>query len=158
MPQDLAKASEWYQKAADAGNPLAMANIAFFLATGKAGKTDVPGAVDMFFKSLSAGDAPSDDFNRDYVMAGDWGEAFYTALQESLAAAGTYHGRRPAAPMRRRASRSPPSADRAADGGRRGRPTLLTRPFFKVRGVFSSFIGRATAVLQPFREPDDRFE
>ncbi len=93
VPQDYAKATEWYQKAVDAGNPLAMANIALFLATGKGGKTDVPAAVDLFFKSLDAGDAPSDDFNRDYVMEGNWGEPFYTALQERLAVAGTYKGK-----------------------------------------------------------------
>jgi tetratricopeptide (TPR) repeat protein len=86
--QDYVKAREWYEKAADSGNALAMTNLGVLYANGLGVAQDFVKARELFEKGAAQGDARADAMLKQLVIsvaaAGRYAEALQ--LREKLAA------------------------------------------------------------------------
>jgi TPR repeat protein len=89
VPQDFAKAHEWFEKAAAAGDVAAMSNIGLLYQYGRGVPQDFAKAREWFEKAAAAGDANarralSEMQVREFAAAGQFREALH--LQEEVAA------------------------------------------------------------------------
>lgn len=87
---DFEKAREWFEKAASAGAPVGLYNLAFFRDRGRIGSNDYVGAARLLLSAARAGES-----NARSALNGDmssWNSATRVALQQELARAGHYNG------------------------------------------------------------------
>lgn len=90
VTQDYDQAMQWYQKAADLGESLAMNNIAWFYDKGRGLKEDAQEAARWMESALRVGSESSRKQMKE--NQGAWSSSFRIAFQKHLKDSGVYYG------------------------------------------------------------------